>query len=75
MRDKYEYIVIVIVIILMMSLLTGCKSVRHEKTTIVETPDGVKTTVKETITDDSFTLGGSEGDGKTLLELSIGNIN
>jgi len=53
----------------------GCKSVKQEKVTITETPDGTKTTVKESITDDSFTLGGSEGDGKTLLELSIGNIN
>ena len=72
---KIEYIFLVAVLFLLISLLAGCKSIKHEKTTTVETPDGTKTTVKETITDDSFTLGGSEGDGKTLLELSIGNIN
>jgi uncharacterized protein YcfL len=66
--------------LLILLLLAGCKSI-NDHTMITETvyDDGekiksIKTTERK-ITDNSFTLGGSEGDGKTLMEISIGNVN
>lgn len=66
--------------LLILLLLAGCKSI-NDHTTISRTEYGenekitaIETTERK-ITDESFTLGGSEGDDKTLLEISIGNVN
>ena len=65
---------IIIVIISAVLTLTSCKSVKIEETVETTYPDGKVERRTKKMTDDSFTLGGSEGDGKTLLELSVGNV-
>ena len=71
----YDYAVLIIFLLLMSSLLTGCKSVRLVEDTKTTYPDGKVEEKTKTLTDDSFTLGGSEGDGKTLFSVNIGNVN
>jgi hypothetical protein len=55
--------------------MCGCRSVHTATTTTTTAPDGTVTVVEHVHTDGSFTLGFSEGPGKTLVDGGLLNVS
>ena len=69
-----NYLLVIVII-----MLAACKSVHTSKKLTTTLPDGKVVVEEATHVDESFTLGFSEGEGKTLvggnlLDLSVSGI-
>ncbi len=65
--NKREWVILVFIVF----LLVGCKSVHRRTDTRTTYPDGKVVNVVDEVTDESFTLGFSNGDSKVIDLLDV----